>query len=427
MNQTAVPVPDGLLHGRFAEQVALRGAQPAVISPRRTLSYTDLDRHANHIAAQLRQRTVRPNTLVAVCMEKGWEQVAAVLGILRAGAAYLPLDPELPTSRLLYLLANGQVEHVLTQPWVDQRLCWPDGVQRIVVDGSLPEAGGDDVEFPHSRRHDGTSSPSQTDLAYVIFTSGSTGQPKGVMIDHRGALNTVLDINRRFGVGPQDRVLALSALSFDLSVYDVFGPLSAGGAIVLPDPASEKDPAHWVELMRRERVTLWNSVPALMEMLVEHRDTSVDSLRLALLSGDWIAPSLPGRIVQRHPGAEVISLGGATEASIWSIMHPARKTEPGARSIPYGRPLDNQGFHVLNQRFEPCPELVPGELYIAGTGLAQGYWRDGEKTAASFCTHPVTGERLYRTGDVGRYLRDATIEFLGREDSQVKVNGYRIE
>ncbi|HBL28881.1 MAG TPA: non-ribosomal peptide synthetase, partial [Acidobacteria bacterium] len=262
-------------------------------------------------------------------------------------------------------------------------------------------------------------------------TSGSTGTPKGVMIEHRGAVNTLLDVNRRFAVGPEDRVLAVSALSFDLSVYDVFGLLAAGGSLTLPRPEAARDPEHWLDLMHRDRVTIWNSAPALLEMLVEHAATRGErlpaSLRLVLLSGDWIPVSLPGRLRTLAPGAAVVSLGGATEASIWSILYPIAAVDPAWRSIPYGRPMDNQGFHVLNRALAPCPVWVPGDLYISGTGLARGYWRDPAKTAASFFLHPGTGERLYRTGDLGRYLPGGDIEFLGRDDLQVKIQGFRIE
>jgi acyl-coenzyme A synthetase/AMP-(fatty) acid ligase/aryl carrier-like protein len=251
------------------------------------------------------------------------------------------------------------------------------------------------------------------------------------MIDHRGAANTLLDINERFGVTPRDRVLALSSLSFDLSVYDVFGMLAAGGTMVIPESWATRDPVRWLELMQREKVTIWNSVPALMEMLVEYvsgrSEKLPPSLRLALLSGDWIPVTLPGQISAISEGIQLMSLGGATEASIWSILYPIENVDPAWKSIPYGRPMVNQSFHVLNDLLEPCPVWVPGQLYIGGIGLAKGYWRDEEKTNAKFFTHPKTGERLYRTGDLGRYLPSGDIEFLGREDFQVKIRGFRIE
>jgi thioesterase domain-containing protein len=251
------------------------------------------------------------------------------------------------------------------------------------------------------------------------------------MIDHRGAVNTIVDINERFGVGPEDRVLALSSLSFDLSVYDVFGTLAAGGTIVVPDASAARDPALWDRLMERERVTIWNSVPALMEMWAEHVAGQSRRrecfLRLVMLSGDWIPVTLPDRIRTLAQRAHVVSLGGATEASIWSIWHPIEDVDAEWKSIPYGKPMANQQFHVLDDALEPRPVWVPGQLYIGGIGLARGYWRDEEQTRASFIIHPRTGERLYRTGDLGRYVPDGSIEFLGRKDFQVKVQGYRVE
>ena len=265
----------------------------------------------------------------------------------------------------------------------------------------------------------------------MIYTSGSTGSPKGVMIDHRGAVNTILDINERFGAGPGDRVLALSSLGFDLSVYDIFGVLAAGGTIVVPEPDAARDPARWAELLASKRVSIWNSVPALMGLLTEYlaaRGAHLpETLRLVMLSGDWIPVTLPDAIRGLAPQARVVGLGGATEASIWSIHHPIEAVDPEWASIPYGRPLRNQRVHVLNEALAPCPAWVRGELYIGGIGLAQGYWRDEERTRESFIVHPGTGERLYRTGDFGRYRADGSIEFLGREDSQVKIQGYRVE
>ncbi|HXA51216.1 MAG TPA: amino acid adenylation domain-containing protein, partial [Candidatus Acidoferrum sp.] len=399
------PRSEGLLQSGFEASVRRNPRQLAIASSRRNLTYQELQDAAASVARRLRELGVERNTLVAVVMEKGWEQVAAVLGILQAGAAYLPIDAALPEERRRYLLEHGQVRVTVTQSWLAEREM-PNGMESAPLE--LAPCSADD-------------------LAYVIYTSGSTGEPKGVMIDHRGAVNTIDDINRRFAVGPEDRVLALSSLSFDLSVYDIFGILAAGGTIVIPDADSAKDPARWLECIQRERVTVWNSVPVLMRMLVEYSDASLDSLRLVMLSGDWIPVSLPGEIRERARSAEVVSLGGATEASIWSILYPIDRVEPEWTSIPYGAPMANQTFHVLNDRLENCPDWVTGRLFIGGIGLAKGYWRDETLTARRFIVHPRTGERIYDTGDLGRYLPGGNIEFLGREDFQVKVGGHRIE
>ncbi len=418
--ESAATVSGALLHQLFLTQASDHPDRPAVLSNRRSLAYGELRRRATRLARRLRELGARPNTLVAVTMEKGWEQVVAVLAVLESGAAYLPVDPGLPAERFRHLLEHGEVALALTQPWLAGTLPWPAGVRPLAVEDEPAE------DLPPL-----TPLQQPGDLAYVIFTSGSTGLPKGVMIDHRGAVNTVLDVNARFGLGPADRGLALSSLSFDLSVWDVFGLLAAGGAIVIPDAGTSRNPAHWEELMRRQGVTIWNSVPALLEMLVEHLSGESrrlpDDLRLALLSGDWIPLALPGRIAALGPGVRTISLGGATEASIWSILHPIAEIDPAWASIPYGRAMARQSFHVLDESLAPRPDWVPGQLYIGGIGLAQGYWRDPVRTALSFVPHPETGERLYRTGDLGRFLPDGGVELLGREDFQVKVQGHRIE
>jgi amino acid adenylation domain-containing protein len=452
-NATEAPISDKLLHTFFLEQVAQRPDQLAVISPTRLLTYREVKSRALQLAHQLRQWGVCSNQLVGVVMEKGWEQVVAVLGVLLSGAAYLPIDAGLPKERLRYILSHGEVEFVLTQSWISGMIEWPEGLRWIYVDS--PNIDEENVKQANTINHvygedqadainrvstDADEAlaicfppiQSPDDLAYVIYTSGSTGLPKGVMISHRGAVNTMLDINQRFGITSTDRVLALSALNFDLSVYDIFGILAAGGTIVLPTEQTVRDPASWLEIIEQEQVTIWNTVPALLQLLIEYVEVHAHSLdrshlRLALLSGDWIPLTLPERLKDLCPNAEVISLGGATEASIWSILYPITSLDPSWKSIPYGRPMNNQQFFVLGEDLEPCPVWVPGQLYIAGIGLAKGYWRDEEKTQSSFFEHPRTGTRFYRTGDLGRYLPDGTIEFLGREDSQVKVQGHRIE
>jgi len=418
-NATAAALPAGLLQDAFERMARLQPDAPAIAGDGPALSYGELDRRSLALAGALRRLGAAPGRVVALVMEKGWEQVAGALGVLRAGAAYLPIAAELPAARRNDLLRRCEVRIALTQARVDGGGLpdWPPQVMRLRVDelaGHLPAA---------------SVAAAPEDLAYVIFTSGSTGEPKGVMISHQAALNTIADVNRRFAVGRGDRVLALSALGFDLSVYDLFGLLAAGGTIVLPAAGAERDPQRWAELIAAERVTIWNSAPALMSMLAEHcaGRASFPDLRLVLLSGDWIPVPLPGQIHALAPGARVISLGGATEASIWSILWPVAAVDPRWPSLPYGKPMDNQSFHVLDPGLRSCPDWVAGELFIGGAGLAMGYWRAARETAERFVPHPVTGERLFRTGDLGRYLGDGNLEFLGREDGQVKIQGQRIE
>ncbi|GGF69385.1 hypothetical protein GCM10010912_13110 [Paenibacillus albidus] len=409
----------GSLLERYHNHVRNRPSAVALIASTRQLSYSELNHYADYVAGQLLRNGIRPGEPVAVVMHKGWEQIAAVLGILKARGAYLPVDASLPKARIAELLRLGQVANAVVEPHLDHT-DWPQLVPIVLTEQCTPDGtyGAEDPEAADR-------------LAYIMFTSGSTGVPKGVMVNHRAVLNTTEDILHTYHVGPHDVMFGLSALNFDLSVFDIFGMLSAGGTLVLPDKDHLRDPAHWLELMNRTGVTLWNTVPALLSMLTElvkdMKSPVCGSLRLALLSGDWIPLGLPQAASRLNPGLEVVSLGGATEAAIWSIAYPVRQVLPGWTSIPYGRSLAGQRVYVLNERMEECPVGVSGELYIGGEGLAMGYWQDEPRTLERFIRHPLNGQRLYRTGDLGRYAADGNIEFLGREDLQIKVRGHRIE
>lgn len=418
-NATAGLLPDTLLHHGVIEQALQRPEAVAVIDRDGTLRYGALARRALAVARTLRAQGSNAGDRVAILMHKGADQIVAVLGVLLAGASYLPVDPEQPQARRAHMLAGATAHCVLTQSWCAAAQDLPEPFRMIAVD-TLPEIDA----MPEPPHGDPDS------LAYVIYTSGSTGAPKGVMISHRAALNTVQDINRRHGIGAADRALGLAQLSFDLSVYDIFGPLSAGAALVLPDPERGADPSHWAELVAGHGVTIWNSVPAQLQMLTGYLDaepTPLSSLRLVMLSGDWVPVTLPEHIRRHVPDIRLVALGGATEAAIWSNAHRIDSVSPEWSSIPYGRPLANQGLRVLNDSLADAPTWVAGELYITGHGLAQGYLGDAALTDARFFAHPRDGQRVYRTGDLARYLPGGEVEFLGREDGQVKIRGHRIE
>jgi amino acid adenylation domain-containing protein len=421
-NDTDAPLSEEMLHTAFARQAQNNGDALAVISPSRTLTYRDLFEASNRLGRWLREAGALPGRPVAVVMEKGWEQIVGVMGVLASGAPYMPIDPHVPPNRLNFLLNKGEVRLALTQSHLDAGLAWPADVQRLAIDNC-------DLAVYDPGPLEPIQSPD--DLAYVLFTSGSTGDPKGVMLDHRGPLNTLAFFNSRFAVGAQDRALALSALNFDLSVYDVFGMLSAGGALIMPEPGRLKDPAHWAELMAAHRVSVWNSVPTLMRMMVEHLASAPESvppwLRLVIMSGDWIPVDLPDQIKAHWKGVRVIGAGGPTETSVWNVHYPIEAVDPAWTSIPYGRPIANNRYYVMDEQLRQRPEWVPGELIAEGVGLARGYWKDAEATNGKFIVHPETGKRLYKTGDLGRYLPDGNLEILGRVDFQVKIDGYRIE
>lgn len=409
-----------LLHDGIVATAAATPQRPAVITQTVTLTYGDLLRRAWSVARALDQSGA-PRSIVAVAMDKGWEQVVAVLGVLISARAYVPVDLNQPPIRRCQMLADARVTHVLTVASLTQQSWWPADLVLVPVDALEPVTP---PTTPPARAH-------PDDLAYVIYTSGSTGVPSGVMVNHRAAWNTVSDVSRRFASGADTRVLGLANLGFDLSVYDIFGPLALGGALVLPDASRRADPSHWADLISRFQVTLWNSVPAQLVMLRHflsgERDVNLPSLRTAMLSGDWIPVTLPDEIRALVPQLDVVSLGGATEAAIWSVFFPVGQTHQHWRSIPYGTPLARQSLHVLDHAMRDRPEWVAGDLWIGGDGVAVGYLGDDEKTAARFVAHPRTGQRLYRTGDIARYRDDGVLDFLGREDTQVKVRGHRVE
>lgn len=433
INTTTWETPFSLLHELFHNKANTLPNHTAVIYEENSISYKELQAASNQLGRHLRRKGAKPNCLVAIIMDKGIEQVLACLGILNSGSAYLPISPDFPEERIGELLRLGEANFILTQDKYAKKIQMLLQTQNleskclVVLDGAQAnewkKESGECLELVQTL----------DDLAYVIFTSGSTGVPKGVMIDHRGAVNTILDINDQFKIGQNDRILAISNLNFDLSVYDIFGLLASGGTIVIPKSEDIKDPSRWIKLLKSHRITIWNSVPMFMSMLTEYLNgrgeyslSNID-LRLILLSGDWIPLDLPSLIKDLFFRSKIISLGGATEASIWSIAYPIKKISPERKSISYGFPLRNQEMYVLNDHLQPSPDWVQGDIYIGGIGLAKGYWKDKEKTAAQFIVHPEWKKSLYKTGDLGRYYPDGSIEFVGRSDSQVKINGHRVE
>ena len=420
-NETMKTFDEKTLDEMFWEMAKKWPDREALVTENRRMTYREVREEALYISEQLRNEGVKKGEIVGVLMEKGWEQIVAVYGILFAGAAYLPLDIHNPQERLEKILNDSNTRVVLVKNrTINTRNGWLEKKKYISVSG---EKCSYIVKKEKNKPEN---------LAYVIYTSGSTGKPKGVMITHHSAANTIVDINSRNQVSEKDVALGISNLHFDLSVYDVFGILGAGGKIVLPSPDRAKDPAHWIELLNKEGVTIWNSVPAFVEMLVEYEEYRKlginQKLRLILMSGDWIPVALPDRVRGILRTVKMEALGGATEASIWSNCYEIPDVIPeNWKSIPYGKPLANQKYYILDQNMENCPNWVPGNLYIAGEGIALGYLNDEEKTKEKFIIWEKTGEKLYSTGDMGRYWSDGNIEFLGRVDNQIKINGYRVE
>ncbi|MGH3375379.1 MAG: amino acid adenylation domain-containing protein, partial [Actinoallomurus sp.] len=417
-NDTGAPPLDGLLHDAFRAQAERAPDAPAIMTSGATMSYGELYARARHAAAWLRERGTGRDELVGLVMTRGPEQVVGILATVLAGGAYLPIDAGLPEERRRYMLRDGRVRSVLTN------VAALAGDDVLVLDATLPAE-------PDAPAHVPVAGAGPDDLAYVLYTSGTTGEPKGVMVSHRNVAGVVADCAARFAIEAGDRFFGVSAFNFDLSVWDVFGALSAGAAIVLPDHDRAADPAHWLELCAKTGVTVWNSVPAIVALM--HDQAAAEgigpppALRLVMMSGDRIPARLPARLWALKDDLTVISLGGPTETTIWNILHPVTAEDGREGTIPYGRPNAGNRAYVLDAEGRDAPDWVTGEICAAGTGLARGYWGDDARTTERFFHDERRGERLYRTGDLGRYLPDGDIEILGRSDFQIKVNGYRIE
>ncbi|WP_246794906.1 amino acid adenylation domain-containing protein [Burkholderia perseverans] len=404
-------VPRTLHHDAFRQ--AQR--QPDAIALRhgeRVVTRGELAARALAIAGGLKAAGVGLGDAVEISLPRGPGQIASALGVLALGACYVPLDIGQPVARKALIERAAGVKAVIGATAAIDGLCCLD-IARLSEADPLP------APLAVSPRH----------TAYVIYTSGSTGMPKGVEMSHGAAMHTVDAVARCVGLTADDRLLAVSALDFDLSVFDLFGVLGAGGSLVIPEQDEARDARRWIELLARHAVTVWNSAPALLEMaLAAHRaGDGFCGVRAVLLSGDWIGIDLPARL-RAHAGTHcaVYALGGATEAGIWSNLQTVGTTVPRYwRSIPYGAPLPGQAYRVVDGHGHDIPDHVVGELLIGGGSLARGYRNDPELTARRFESTPHG--RWYHTGDRGRYWSDGTLELLGRTDQQVKIRGYRVE
>lgn len=416
-----------LIHGLFEDRVRSQPDLVAVVGADEALTYDTLDQRTNRLANALVTAGFVPGEKIALLCDRGPHLVVAMLGVLKAGCAYIPLDTDAPAARHAQMLRIADAAALIT----DNVMRGAAEALAVTID-RIPclrvDAIGIDTTYPDTRPRVAISSES---LAYVIFTSGTTGQPKAVAVRHRPVINLVQWVNRTYGVCACDRVLFVTSVAFDLSVYDVFGLLAAGGSIRVASRAEVKDPRSLARIVELEPVTFWNSAPAALEQCIPYFSGSADAaLRLVFLSGDWIAVSLPDQLRAVFPRVEVVALGGATEAVVWSNHHRVETVLPGQTSIPYGRPIQNARYHILDRELEPVPIGVPGDLFIGGEVLADGYLGDPNLTAARFIPDPfspVKDARLYRTGDRARYRADGSIEFLGRLDTQLKIRGFRVE
>ncbi|MFF4370597.1 amino acid adenylation domain-containing protein [Streptomyces sp. NPDC001594] len=400
LNDTAHPVADDTLPGAFEAQVRRTPDRVALIGEHETLSYAEFNRRANRLAHWLIERGAGPERLVAVRIPRSVDLMVAIYAVVKAGAAYVPVDTELPEDRVRLVLDTAD--------------------PLLVLDADLPDVSGRPDTDPQT-----ALTPDHA--AYVIFTSGSTGRPKGVQVAHRAIMNRLAWGLSHFEVTPEDRILLSTTASFDVSVPEIFAPLQAGAAVVVARPDGRRDPAYLADLIRRERVTGADFVPSLLEAFAgEPAAKDCDSLRWIEVAGEAFPPALANKVAALLPDLGVYNLYGPTEASVEVTAH---RHVPGADRVPIGAPVWNTRVYVLDAALRPVAPGVPGELYLAGTGLARGYLGQTALTAERFvaCPYGEPGGRMYRTGDVVRWNADGQVEYIGRSDFQVKLRGFRIE
>jgi amino acid adenylation domain-containing protein len=434
-NATRTAYPhDQYVHVLFEARAAEHPDATAVVFEDCQLSYDELNLRANRVAHHLRKLGVRPDTRVGLCVERGLDMVVGLLAVLKAGGAYVPLDPAYPVERLAYMLEDSAPVVVLTHAQVQAPVY-------AAIHSTLAGVGNAAPVVDLQRDAESWESELKTDpdwfrvglapghLAYVIYTSGSTGKPKGVMIQHQGVINLLRSMRDMTNVTSADCVLAVTTLAFDIAGLELFLPLVCGARIALADAARSHDPGALVEMMAASGATMAQATPATWRMLLEAGWGGAPWLK-ALCGGEALPVELAGRIGKRV--GRLWNVYGPTETTIWSSASPvdASRAKEARASEPIGRPVANTRIYVLDGQGEPAPIGVAGEIYIGGAGVARGYLNRPELTAERFVADLFADEanaRMYKSGDVGRYLADGAIEYLGRNDFQVKVRGFRIE
>lgn len=390
-------------------------------------TYGDVANRVSIIANELTLSGAKPGDHISVSIPPSPEALCAILAVVWIGGAYVPINVNQPIERRRLIYKQAEIRYCLSTK--NSNALAVEECVNLIVPSMSSSAQMELLNHDNSNEYTTKQLPYPSkadDTAYIIFTSGSTGTPKGVEIAHGSAVNTIDDIIERFDICEVDRAIGISALDFDLSVFDLFGMLSAGGSLAIIPDEKRKEPEYWKMIIDEHNITVWNTVPALFEMLMIYSNPNDElrNLRLVLVSGDWVKPNLYKELRMRSNHCRFIALGGATEASIWSNMFEVTEVDPSWDAVPYGKALSNQEFRIVENGVD-VPLGKRGELWIGGDGLAKGYVSMPEQTTVSFVTE--NGRRWYRTGDYGYLKPDGNIIFCGRKDSQVKLNGFRIE
>lgn len=419
-NATARQYPARNIAELFAIEAHRRPNAAAVVFGAERVRYAELNRRANRLARHLRALEVVPDTPVGLCLERSIEMIVALLGILKAGGAYVALDPAYRPERLALMLENAGVPLLLTEQRLRDRL--PNYA------GAFVDLERDRAQIDLQSEDDFISGAGLDHLAYISYTSGSTGIPKGVAIPHRGVVRLV----KAGGFAEMDEdetFLQMAPVGFDASTFEIWGALLNGGCLAVMPPQTPSLEELGEELRRNSVTTLWLTA-GLFHLMVDERLEDLRGLRQLLAGGDVLSPSHVRRAVEALPNCKIINGYGPTENTTFTCCHTIDREFAGDSPVPLGRPIGNTTVHILDEAMAPAPIGIPGELFIGGDGLARGYWRQPELTAAKFVADPfskIPGARLYRSGDLARWRADGVVEFIGRADEQVKVSGYRIE
>lgn len=414
----AIYKQDKNLYEYLVENAQKNGEAKAVVQNDRNMTFLQLHLYSNAFANYLCHMGIEQKSRIAVILPRNMDLIVVLYAIEKCGCTYVPIHPDYPLARKQYIIQDA-------------------GCNAIIAE-TIFSMAEDVISVDISRFHVEEWSSDficrkcmPDDISYIIYTSGSSGMPKGVMIKQYSVINLIESINRQYGINETTKGLCITSITFDLSVYDVFGILAAGGSIYL---AKEEEIANMQvvkKILIEENINFWNSVPTTMVSLIhtfsDKEKNALPRMKHVFLSGDWIIPASVIRMQELMPNAKITSLGGATEATVWSIYYDIDAVQTEWSSIPYGKPLDNQEFYILDECKLPVEDNEIGELYIGGDGVAEGYVNNPEKTRIAFVENPFDSAIMYRTGDLGRRMQDGNIEFLGRKDAQVKIRGFRVE
>lgn len=414
-----------LLQELIEEKARTNGDAPAVITDDKVLTYRELNEEANKLAEYIINHEEKSNAPIGIFIERTERMIINILAVLKAGQAYLPFNIDDPIERIESIIEEAKTTLIITSEKSVKKL--EQANVKLLVTENL-----DLDKYHKSTNNIRNKDAKSTDLAYVIFTSGSTGKPKGVAVNHKSVVNLIEWAKKAFNFNSNDKVLFVNPINFDLSVFDIFGILATGGSIRLVFDNNRYNPFYLIDVINKENITFWNSAPAYLKMLMQTfkiRKIENPSLRLFFLSGDWIPVTMPEEIKKIFKDAKFVSLGGATEATVWSNYYIVKEKDKEYPSIPYGKPIQNSKYYILDENHQPCGVGEPGELYISGECLSQGYYNNEKLTRERYIPNPFVDEDIlmYKTGDQAKFHSDGNIEFVGRIDNQVKIRGYRVE